>query len=180
MKETMAILRILTAPDPLLKTVSKPVEEVDEVCRALIDNMFETMYASDNGVGLAAIQVGVPKRIIVMDLSEEGMIKNPKCYINPEITWTSEEMAVHNEGCLSVPEYYAEVERPARCGVSYLDYDGNEQEEEADGLFATCIQHEMDHLNGILFIDHISALKRGMIVKKLKKARREKEEALTL
>jgi len=115
-----------------------------------------------------------------MDLSEEEAPKNPKFYLNPEITWTSEEMAVHNEGCLSVPDYYAEVERPARCQVKYLDYDGKEHEEEADGLFATCIQHEMDHLNGILFIDHISTLKRGMILKKLNKAQREKEQALTL
>ena len=176
----MAILRILTAPDPVLRTTSKPVKEVDDALRAFIDDMLETMYHSQNGIGLAAIQVGVAKRIIVMDLSEEDAPKNPKCYINPEITWTSDELSCHNEGCLSVPDYYAEVKRPAKCRVKYLDYDGKEHQEEAEDLFATCVQHEIDHLNGILFIDHISSLKRGMIIKKMNKAQREKAQAFTI
>lgn len=176
----MANLRILTAPDPVLRTISKPVKKVDDALRAFIDDMLETMYASMNGIGLAAIQVGVRKRIIVMDLSEEDAPKNPKCYINPEITWTGEKMAIHSEGCLSVPDYYAEVERPAKCRVKYLDYHGKEHEEEVEGLFATCIQHEIDHLNGVLFFDHISSLRRGMIMKKLNKAQREKAQAHTI
>jgi peptide deformylase len=176
----MANLRILTAPDPVLRTVSKPVKKVDDALRAFIDDMLEIMYASMNGIGLAAIQVGVRKRIIVMDLSEEDAPKNPKCYINPEITWTGEELAIHSEGCLSVPDYYAEVERPAKCRVKYLDYYGKEHEQEAEGLFATCIQHEIDHLNGVLFFDHISSLRRGMIMKKLNKAQREKAQAHTI
>lgn len=176
----MTILRILTAPDPVLRTTSKPVKKVDDALRAFIDDMLETMYHSENGIGLAAIQVGVHKRIIVMDLSGEDAPKNPKCYINPEITWTGEEVAIHSEGCLSVPEYYAEVERPAKCRVKYLDYHGKQHKQQADGLFATCIQHEIDHLDGILFIDHISSLKRGMIVKKLNKAQREKAQAHTI
>ena len=176
----MALLKILTAPNPVLRTVSKPVDKVDDALRSFMDDMLEAMYKSDNGIGLAAIQVGVPKRIIAMDLSEEDAPKNPKFYINPEITWASEELSTHNEGCLSLPDYYADVLRPAQCRFNYLDYDGKAHEEEADGLFATCIQHEIDHLNGILFIDRISTLKRGMIIKKLNKAQREKNDTHTI
>lgn len=167
----MAILDIVEAPDPLLKTVSDSVPEVDDGLRRLMDNLLETMYAAP-GVGLAAIQVGVPKRVIVMDISsdEEGPV--PRYFVNPTLEWASEELATYNEGCLSVPEQYAEVERPAHCRVRYLNYDGNEQVLEADDLLATCLQHEMDHLNGVLFIDHLSALKRSMILKKLIKSRK--------
>ena len=161
---------ILTAPDPRLKQVSAPVAQVDDDLRALMDDMLETMYDAP-GIGLAAIQVGVPKRIIVMDLArnEDGEGAEPRFFVNPEILDPSEELATYEEGCLSVPEFYEEVERPARCRVRYLDYDGQEQVLEADGLLATCIQHEMDHLDGVLFIDHLSKLKRDMILKKLKK-----------
>ncbi len=168
----MTKLKIISAPDPYLRTISEPVEKVDDELRTLMDNMVETMYGAF-GIGLAAIQVGVPKRVIVMDFSQEDEPKAPQFFINPEITWTSEETGVYEEGCLSVPEYYADVERPAKCKVKYLDYDGKAHEIEADGLLATCIQHEMDHLNGVLFIDHLSALKRRMILKKLTKAQRE-------
>lgn len=175
----MARLPIITAPNPILRTKSKPVEVVDDSLRKLMDDMLETMYAS-LGIGLAAIQVGVAKRVIVMDLSNEDAPAAPQFFVNPEITWTSDESGIYNEGCLSVPEYYAEVERPAHCRVKYLDYDGNTHEIEADGLLATCIQHEMDHLEGILFVDHISALKREMILKKLSKTQREKMVSHTL
>lgn len=176
----MAVLEILTAPDPKLKTVSKPVSTVDDALRDFMDDMLETMYKTGNGIGLAAIQVGVPKRIIVMDLSDDDQPDEPLFFINPEITWTSDEMCSREEGCLSVPEYFAEIERPARCGVKFLDYQGELREIDAEGLLATCIQHEMDHLNGILFIDRISALKRNMILKKLTKAQRQKLDAHTL
>ena len=169
----MAIRPIITAPDPILKQVSKPVDQVDDDLRALMDDMLETMYDAP-GIGLAAIQVGVPKRVIVMDLAngDEGEAPAPRYFVNPEITVTTDDMATYNEGCLSVPEQFAEVERPAQCIINFLDYDGTAQEIEADGLLATCIQHEMDHLNGILFIDHLSRMKRDMIVRKLVKARK--------
>jgi peptide deformylase len=170
----MAIRSILTAPDPRLKVVSEPVAKVDAETRALIDDMIETMYSAD-GIGLAAIQVGVPKRILVMDLDQKDGNKNPKAYINPKILWASEELATFEEGCLSVPEIWDEVERPAKIRAEYLDRDGNKQELEADGLLATCLQHEMDHLNGILFVDHLSKLKRNMALKKLQKAKRLKD-----
>jgi peptide deformylase len=167
----MTIRPILTAPDPRLKTISQPVEAVDDGLRALMDDMLETMYDAP-GIGLAAIQVGVPKRVIVMDLAGKDEEPQPRYFVNPEILWASEELASYNEGCLSVPEIYDDVERPAKIRVRYLDYDGSQKEVEADGLLATCLQHEMDHLKGVLFIDHLSMLKRGMIVRKLTKAKK--------
>jgi peptide deformylase len=169
----MAIRPILTAPDPRLKAVSEPVAKVDGEIRTLVDDMIETMYGAD-GIGLAAIQVGVPKRILVMDIDQKDGKKNPRAFINPVITWASDEMATFEEGCLSVPEIWDEVERPARIKAEYLDRDGKKQTLEADGLFATCLQHEMDHLNGILFLDHLSKLKRSMALKKLQKAKKLK------
>lgn len=167
----MAKREIITAPDPRLRQVSKPVEKVDDGLRALMDDMLETMYAAP-GIGLAAIQVGEPLRVIVMDLAGEDEEPQPRYFVNPEILDPSEEMNVYEEGCLSVPEYFDEVERPARCRVKYLDYDGIEQVLEAEGLLATCIQHEMDHLEGVLFIDYLSRLKRDRVLKKLKKEQR--------
>jgi len=164
----MALREILVVPDPILKQVSKPVDVVDDELRALMDDMLETMYAAP-GIGLAAIQIGVPKRVIVMDLAREDAPKTPKYYVNPEILWASEETAPYEEGCLSVPEIYDEVERPSRVKLRYLDYHGKQVEEDAEGLFAVCIQHEMDHLQGVLFIDHLSRLKREQAVKKVKK-----------
>ena len=173
----MAIRDIIEAPDERLKTVSTPVEGgVTDEIRALMDDMLETMYAAP-GIGLAAIQVGVPKRIIVMDLAREHEEPSPRFFVNPEIIWESDELAIYQEGCLSVPEIYADVARPESCRIKYLDYDGNAVEELAEELFATCIQHEMDHLEGILFIDHLSNLKRTMALKKLKKARLLQAEA---
>ncbi|RAK67636.1 peptide deformylase [Phenylobacterium kunshanense] len=167
----MALREIITVPNPLLKQVSQPVAAVDDDLRALMDDMLETMYDAP-GIGLAAIQIGVPKRVIVMDLSREGEEKQPRYYVNPEILWASDETAPYEEGCLSVPEYFDEVERPARVKLRYLNYQGEQVEEDADGLFAVCIQHEMDHLDGILFIDHLSRLKREQAVKKVKKLTR--------
>lgn len=167
----MAIREILTAPDPRLRQKSAPVDRVDDSLRALMDDMLETMYKAP-GIGLAAIQVGVPLRVIVMDLAGEGEEKQPRYFVNPEILDPSPDLSVYEEGCLSVPEFYEEVERPARCRVKYLDYDGKPQILEAEGLLATCIQHEMDHLEGVLFIDHLSRLKRDRILKKLKKEQR--------
>ncbi|MBL1146296.1 MAG: peptide deformylase [Pseudomonadota bacterium] len=169
----MTILKIYTAPDPVLKRVASPVDKVDDALRRQMDDMLETMY-DDDGIGLAAPQVGISNRVLVIDLEQKdgaglGKKGNPLYFVNPEITWFSEEHAVYNEGCLSVPEMYAEVERPAKIRVKYLDYNGKEQELEADGLLATCLQHEVDHLDGILFIDHLSALKRNIILRKLKK-----------
>ena len=172
----MAIRPILTAPDPILKQVSKPVEgPVTDAHRALMDDMLETMYAAP-GIGLAAVQIGVPLRIIVMDLSREEEAKAPRYFINPEILWASEELKPWEEGCLSVPEIYEEVERPAWIKLRYLDYHGTTIEEDAEDLFAVCIQHEMDHLEGVLFIDHLSRLKRESALRKLKKAQREAAE----
>ncbi len=167
----MAIRPIITAPDARLRQISKPVETVNDDIRALMDDMLETMYDAP-GIGLAAIQIGVPLRIIVMDLAGKDEDPEPRYYINPVVLDTAEEMAVYEEGCLSVPEYFEEVERPAKCGVRYLDYDGAEQLIETEGLLATCIQHEMDHLEGTLFIDHLSRLKRDLIIRKLKKEQR--------
>ena len=169
----MAIRPVLTAPDPRLKLVSEPVAKVDGELRTLIDDMIETMYDAD-GIGLAAIQVGVPKRMLVMDIDQRDGKKNPRVFINPVITWASDEMAVTEEGCLSIPEIWDEVERPARIKAEYLDRDGKKQELEADGLLAVCLQHEMDHLEGILFVDHLSKLKRSMAMKKLQKAKKLK------
>jgi peptide deformylase len=166
----MAIRDILTVPDPRLKQVSEPVDGVDDAVRALMDDMLETMYDAP-GIGLAAIQIGEPKRVIVMDLVRgEEEPRQPRYFVNPEIVWRSEETAPYEEGCLSVPEIYEEVERPARVRLRYLDYQGQSVEEEAEGVFAVCIQHEMDHLDGVLFIDHLSRLKRDRAVSKVKKA----------
>jgi peptide deformylase len=164
----MALREILTVPNPVLKQVSQPVAAVDDDLRALMDDMLETMYAAP-GIGLAAVQIGVPKRVIVMDLAREGEDKSPRYYVNPEILWASDETAPYEEGCLSVPEYFDEVERPAKVKLRYLNYQGQSVEEDAEGLFAVCIQHEMDHLEGVLFIDHLSRLKREQAVKKVKK-----------
>lgn len=170
----MATRQILTAPDPILKQVSKPVESVGDDLRTLMDDMLETMYEAP-GIGLAAIQVGVPKRVIVMDVSGEEEEADPRYFVNPELVWHADALALYQEGCLSVPEHYADVERPAEVKVTFLDYAGKPQELEAEGLLATCIQHEIDHLNGILFIDHLSGVKRNMIVRKLVKARKLEE-----
>src|SRR5690242_196919 len=174
----MTIRPILTAPDPRLQAVSTDVEKVDAEIRKLVEDMTDSMYAAD-GIGLAAVQIGVPKRVIVIDLDqrEKDGTKNPVTYINPKIVWASDEMAVFEEGCLSVPEIWDDVERPARIRCEYLDRDGKKQTLEADGLLATCLQHEMDHLNGVLFIDHLSRLKRSMAIKKLTKAKKLKETA---
>jgi len=170
----MAILPILEVPDPRLKTISSPVGAFDNDLKRLVDDMFETMYAAP-GIGLAAIQVGVPKRLLVMDLQEEKdgeTIKNPRVFVNPVLLDPSEERSVYSEGCLSVPDQYAEVERPATVRARWQDLDGNFHEEAMDDLMATCLQHEMDHLEGILFIDHLSRLKRQMVLKKIEKARK--------
>ena len=172
----MSVLPIVEIPDPRLRLVSKPVAKADDGVRQFVADMFDTMYAA-NGIGLAAIQVGVDQRILVIDLQadedEEGKpIRAPKAYINPEILSASEELSTYNEGCLSIPDQYAEVRRPARCRVRWLDETGASHEEELDGLLATCMQHEIDHLNGVLFIDHVSRLKRDMLLKKLAKQRR--------
>ncbi len=167
----MTVRPILTAPDPRLQAVSLDVETVDDEVRALVDDMVDSMYAAD-GIGLAAIQIGVARRILVIDIDQKDGKKNPLAFINPKITWASEETAVYEEGCLSVPEIWDDVERPARIKAEYLDRDGKKQTLEADGMLATCLQHEMDHLNGVLFIDHLSRLKRSMAVKKLTKAKK--------
>jgi peptide deformylase len=167
----MAIREILHVPDPRLKTVSEPVEAVTDELRALMDDMLETMYAAP-GIGLAAIQIGVAKRVIVMDLAEKDAPPAPRYFVNPEILERIEETQPYEEGCLSVPEIYETVERPARCRLRYLDYHGNPIEEWAEGLYAVCIQHEMDHLNGIVFLDHLSKLKRDRAIRKVQKADR--------
>jgi peptide deformylase len=167
----MAIRPIITVPHPLLKQKSALVPAVTDEIRALMDDMLETMYDAP-GVGLAAIQVGEPLRVIVMDLAGKGEDPAPRYFVNPEIVWASEEVKPWEEGCLSVPEIYDEVERPAKVRVRYLDYQGRPVEEEADGLFAVCIQHEMDHLEGVVFLDHLSRLKRDSAIRKVKKAQR--------
>jgi peptide deformylase len=165
----MAVRDILILPDKRLRLVSKPVAKVDSATRKLIDDMFETMYAAP-GIGLAAIQVGEARRIVTLDLAKKDEPKDPQVFINPELVWTSDGKNIHEEGCLSIPEYYEEVERPAEVKVRYLDLDGKSREVEARGLLATCLQHEIDHLNGVLFIDHISKLKRDRVIKKFTKA----------
>jgi len=174
--QPMTIRPILTAPDPRLKAVSTDVEVVDSAIRTLLDDMADSMYAAE-GIGLAAVQIGVAKRVLVIDLDQKDGKKNPVAYINPKIVWASEEMATFEEGCLSVPEIWDDVERPARIKCEYLDRNGKKQLLEADGMLATCLQHEMDHLNGVLFIDHFSRLKRAMAVKKLTKLKKLKEPA---
>ena len=167
----MALREILVVPDPVLKQISAPVEAVDDDLRALMDDMLETMYEAP-GIGLAAIQVGVAKQVIVMDLAGPDEPRAPRYFVNPEILWASEETAPYEEGCLSIPEIYDEVERPAQVKLKYLGYDGKEVIEDAEGLFAVCIQHEMDHLRGVLFIDYLSRLKRDRAVAKVKKQAR--------
>lgn len=174
----MSVLNILEVPDPGLRAVAKPVAQIDESVRAIISNMFDTMYDA-RGIGLAATQVGIEQRIVVIDLQEPESdaedakpIRAPLVFVNPELVSVSEETALYNEGCLSIPDQYAEVERPARCRVKWLDGEGAAHEADFDGLLSTCIQHEIDHLNGVLFIDHISRLKRDMVLKKLAKARK--------
>ena len=175
----MAVRDILIIPDKRLRLKSEPVKAVDKTLRALIDDMFETMYAAP-GIGLAAIQIGAARRVVTMDLAKKDEPKQPQVFINPEVTWVSDEKATYEEGCLSIPEYYEEVERPKSVRVKYLDLDLKPQEIEADGLLATCLQHEIDHINGVLFIDHISKLKRNMVMKKFKKAAKKTEGAKPL
>jgi len=170
----MATRPIITAPDPRLQAVSTDVDNVDDEIRNLVDDMSDSMYAAD-GIGLAAVQIGVPKRVIVIDLDQKDGKKNPRAFINPKVLWASDEMAVFEEGCLSVPEIWDDVERPARIKAEYLDRDGAKQILDADGMLATCLQHEIDHLNGVLFIDHLSRLKRSMAIKKLTKVKKLKE-----
>jgi len=173
----MAIREILTVPNPILKEVSKPVEGgVTDDVRALMDDMLETMYDAP-GIGLAAIQIGVPLRVIVMDLAKEDEEPAPRYFVNPEIVETVEETQPYEEGCLSVPDIFDEVERSERCLIRYLDYKGNQVEEWAEGLYSVCIQHEMDHLEGTLFIDYLSRLKRSRAVEKVRKAQRNKVRA---
>jgi peptide deformylase len=172
----MALLPILTAPDPALKKISQPVKQVDASVRKLMDDMLETMYHAP-GIGLAAPQVGVLKRVIVLDLAREGEEPQPLRFANPEIVWVSDDDATYNEGCLSVPEHYADVVRPAACRVKYLDQDNRQQEIAAEGLLATCLQHEIDHLDGVLFIDHLTSLKRNIILRKLLKAKKAAADA---
>lgn len=167
----MAILPILTAPDPRLKAKASPVGRVDAGVRRLMDDMLETMYAAP-GIGLAAPQVGVSKRVIVIDIAKEGEARTPLRLADPQIVWVADEDAVFEEGCLSVPEHYADVVRPAAVRIRYLDYENEVREIEAEGLLATCLQHEIDHLDGILFIDHLTALKRNIILRKLLKAKK--------
>ena len=164
----MTVRAILTEPNKILRQVSKPVESVGDEERKLMKDMLETMYDA-NGIGLAAIQIGVPKRIIVMDLSKDGEKKEPRYFVNPIIKNKNEKKNTYEEGCLSVPNQFAEIDRPSRCEVEYLDFNGDKKILKADGLLATCIQHEMDHLEGILFIDYLSKLKKSMIIKKLSK-----------
>ena len=163
---------IVIEPDPILRNKSESLEKVDDELRGLLDDMLETMYAAP-GIGLAAVQVGILKRLIVIDISKENDKKNPLFLINPEIISNSKNTSIYEEGCLSLPGYYAEIERPAECHIKYIDYNGKEKEIEANGLLSTCIQHEVDHLNGTLFIDYLSKLKKDMILKKLVKQKKE-------
>ncbi len=169
----MALLSIITAPDPRLKVSSTAVEAVDDRLRKLMDDMLETITAAP-GIGLAAVQVGVLERVIVVDVTHKDEPRNPVYLVNPEILWVSDELANYEEGCLPLPEHYARVERPVACRVSHLDYDGEPRVLEAEGLLATCVQHEIDHLKGILFVDHLSTVRRRIILRKLVKARKSK------
>jgi len=170
----MTIRKILTEPDPFLRQKSQLVEKVDDSIRKIIDDMLETMYDAP-GIGLAAIQIGTPKRIIVLDISKDPEKKEAMHFVNPEKIYTSKNLTTYEEGCLSVPGQFAEIDRPDECHIKYLDYNGDSKELKANGLLATCIQHEMDHLEGILFIDHLSKLKKSMITKKLSKQKKELE-----
>ena len=172
----MTILPVIIAPDPRLKVTSPPVKSVDDALRRLMDDMLETMYDVP-GIGLAAPQVGVHKRVIVVDAARKDEDPAPMTLANPEVIWTSEELGTYEEGCLSLPEHYAEVTRPDRVRIRFLDYEGEIREIEVDGVLATCIQHEIDHLDGILFVDHISSLKRSIILRKLAKTKRAEAKA---
>ena len=163
---------IIIEPDPILRKKSDPLEKVDDEIRSLLDDMLETMYNAP-GIGLAAVQVGILKRLIVIDISKEDKKKEPIFLINPKIIFKSSNTSTHEEGCLSLPGHFAEIERPAECHINYIDYDGKSKELQASGLLATCIQHEIDHLDGILFIDYLSKLKKDMIIKKLIKHKKE-------
>ena len=173
----MAIRTIITEPNKLLRQISKPVNSVGKEEQKLMDDMLETMYDA-NGIGLAAIQIGVPKRIIVIDLNRDEIQKNPMYFVNPVIKNKDPLKATYEEGCLSVPNQFAEVDRPSKCEIEYLDYDGNKKLLKADGLLATCVQHEMDHLEGILFIDYLSKLKKDIIIKKVSKDKKETERVV--
>jgi peptide deformylase len=170
----MALREIIKLPDKRLRLKSEPVGRIDSGIRKLVDDLFETMYDAP-GIGLAAIQIGIAKRIVTMDLSKKDEEQEPQVFINPEIAWASDETSKYEEGCLSIPEFYEEVERPGKVKVKYLDIDGKQHEIEATGLLATCLQHEIDHTNGVLFIDHISKLKRDRIIKKFSKAAKKEE-----
>lgn len=169
----MTMMPLVLLPDPILRQPSKTIERVDDQLRRLADDMLETMYDAP-GIGLAAVQVGEPIRMLVMDVTKEGEEKKPFVLVNPEIVASGDEVSIYEEGCLSIPDYYAEVERPARVTVNYLDRDGKSCSLEADGVLATCVQHEIDHLNGVLFIDHISKLKRDMVIKKFTKLAKQR------
>tara|TARA_Y100001970_G_scaffold162714_1_gene198923 strand:+ start:38686 stop:39210 length:525 start_codon:yes stop_codon:yes gene_type:complete len=170
----MTIRRILTVPDQALRKVSIMVDKVDRDVQKLMSDMLATMYSAP-GIGLAAIQIGVPKRVVVMDVSKDPDKKEPLYFVNPEITWKSKTNATYEEGCLSIPNQFANIERPDKCNVKYLDFNGNEKQIKAEGLLATCIQHEIDHLNGVLFIDYLSKLKKDIIIKKLSKNKKDLE-----
>ena len=169
--------KILTEPDPILRKKCEPLEKVDTETKQLMDDMLETMYAAP-GIGLAAIQVGILKRLVVIDISKGEEEKKPVFLINPQIIHRSKKTSIYEEGCLSLPGQFAEIERPAECTLKYIDYNGKEKELKADGLLATCVQHEVDHLNGILFIDYLSKLKKDMIIKKLVKAKKGIERVI--
>lgn len=171
----MSIKPIIILPDPILREISKPVESINDALRQLADDMLETMYAAP-GIGLAAIQIAEPVRLLVMDVADKDQSKAPIVMFNPKVIWSSDERNTYEEGCLSIPDYYAEVERPKEVRVSYIDRDGKAQEITADDLLATCVQHEIDHLDGKLFIDHLSRIKREMVVKKFKKRAKEQGE----
>ncbi len=171
----MALREIIVLPDKRLRLLSDPVKAVDTEVRTLVDDMFETMYKAP-GVGLAAIQVGVAKRVVTVDTAKKDEPENPQVFINPEIVWSSDDKSTYEEGCLSIPEYYEEVERPTQVKVRFMDLDGKTQEVDANGLLATVLQHEIDHTNGILFIDHISKLKRDRVIKKFTKAAKRADD----
>ncbi len=173
----MAIRKILTIPDPLLREKSESVKIIDKDIQNLMDDMIATMYKAP-GIGLAAIQIGVPKRVVVMDLSKESDKKEPMFFVNPEIIWRSDVNSTYEEGCLSIPNQFAKIERPEKCHFKYLDYNGNQKDIKADGLLSTCIQHEVDHLNGILFIDYLSKLKKDIIIKKVSKDKKVLERVV--
>ena len=173
----MSKRNIVIEPAPILRKKSEPLEQVDNSIRKLLDDMLLTMYTAP-GIGLAAVQVGILKRLIVIDISKKEEEKKPLFLINPEISFRSKETSIFEEGCLSIPGYFAEIERPAKCNVKFIDYNGKKKELETEGLLATCVQHEIDHLNGVLFIDYLSKLKKDMIIKKLKKQKKEIDKAI--